>query len=512
MQFYRDLAVTLYYIMIAIILIQFFLLLVRNVTFLPLWTLVEYMQLIAFMPLYNFKLIPYLYDAFKPMLVGHIILFNDSVLYSEMSDDYFNINYEYYWLPVSKLIQSLMNILILFCIMIFANIVLFALSFLCRGGRFETFVNEKLSQFKFNAYIRFYMLAYFDFTFFSIMKILEGNNDTIMRKVATFFSYAFFVTSVIVPVFFLAIILRKFPVLKEKLGKAKFNTLMLKIDKDNKWRAIQPMLFFGRRIITAGLLCLPITNQYIFLQYIFILVTSHIYILYLVATKPYQTPVFNAYMLANETFYSALIILIFIFSDATPQLNIKVIAGGALVTSIFLLVLANIAFIAYTVIKGKDNLKVSIKEAKIKRKEEEEKERQEEEERLQKKKQEEEEFSRLPDDTNNVSQDITNTTHHANTTMTDLNQKIRTKQQQGKTKGKDVDNVETVNNGYNNSTPKKGTLGTDPSTDAKMLKGNGPTTKGGPPAKGKVSNDEISSGNSGKNPGPVLPADATKGI
>ena len=95
------------------------------------------------------------------------------------------------------------------------------------------------------------MLAYFDFTFFSIMKILEGDNSTITRKIATFFSYAFFVTSVIIPVFFLAVILRKFPVLKEKLGKAKFNTLMLKIDKANKWRAIQPMLFFGRRIVTG---------------------------------------------------------------------------------------------------------------------------------------------------------------------------------------------------------------------------------------------------------------------
>ena len=129
------------------------------------------------------------------------------------------------------------------------------------------------------------------------------------------------------------------------------------------------------------------------MQYIFILVTSHIYILYLVATKPYQTPVMNAYMLANETFYSALIILIFIFSDATPQLNIKVIAGGALITSIFLLVLANVAFIIYTVVKGRDRLKLAIKEAKQKRIEEEEKERQEEEERREKKRKEEEEFS-----------------------------------------------------------------------------------------------------------------------
>jgi len=51
------------------------------VPFLPLWTLIEYMQLIAFMPLYNFKLMPYLYEAFKPMLVGHLVLFNASPLF-----------------------------------------------------------------------------------------------------------------------------------------------------------------------------------------------------------------------------------------------------------------------------------------------------------------------------------------------------------------------------------------------------------------------------------------------
>jgi hypothetical protein len=219
MTFYRTLAVALYYVMISIIVIQFFVLLWRNVTFLPLWTLIEYMQLIAFMPLYNFKLIPYLYDAFKPMLVGHIILFNDSLLYKEMSDDYFNINYEYYWLPISKLIQSLMNILILFVLMIVVNIVFFALSYTCKQGRCGKFVKRVLSQFKFNAYIRFYMLAYFDFTFFSIMKILDGNNATTARKVATFFSYAFFVTSIIIPLFFLALLLRRFTVLEEKEGR-----------------------------------------------------------------------------------------------------------------------------------------------------------------------------------------------------------------------------------------------------------------------------------------------------
>lgn len=63
------------------------------------------------------------------------------------------------------------------------------------------------------------MLAYFDFAFFSIMKMLEGNAVSTARKVASFFSYAFFVISIVVPVFFAAILFRKFPVLKEKAGK-----------------------------------------------------------------------------------------------------------------------------------------------------------------------------------------------------------------------------------------------------------------------------------------------------
>lgn len=84
------------------------------------------------MPLYNFKLIPYLYDSFKPFLISHLILFDDSILYKEMSDDYFNINYEYYWLPVSKLIQSLMNIVILLVVVALFNITMFILSITCK--------------------------------------------------------------------------------------------------------------------------------------------------------------------------------------------------------------------------------------------------------------------------------------------------------------------------------------------------------------------------------------------
>ena len=153
--------------------------------------------------------------------------------------------------------------------------------------RHGDFISSRLSQFKFNVYLRFFMLVYFDFTFFSIMKIIEGNNTTIARKIALFFSYFFFVISIVAPVFIITLLLRRFVVLKEKDGKKKFNTLVLKIDKNSKWRVMNIAFFFGRRLLTAMLLTLPIDNQYIFLQYVFILVSSHAYILYLVACKPY---------------------------------------------------------------------------------------------------------------------------------------------------------------------------------------------------------------------------------
>lgn len=63
--------------------------------------------------------------------------------------------------------------------------------------------------------------------------------------------------------------------------------------------------------------------------------------------------------------------------------------------AIFLLVLANIIFIVYNMIKGRDHLKQYIKESKKKRIEEEEKEKEEEEERKRKKKEKEEEFSSI---------------------------------------------------------------------------------------------------------------------
>jgi len=279
-------------------------------------------------------------------------------------------------------------------------------------------------------------LVYFDLTFFSVMKIIEPDNSTTARKMAVLLSYILFVISIVLPVFLISIIFRRFEVLKLKDAKKGFNTLLLKIDKQSKWRIINPAYFFGRRLLTALLLTLPIENTFIFLQYVFILMSSHAYILYIVAVKPYQTPGYNSYVLANETFYSALIIAIFIFSDATPELNIKIGAGVALMSSLILLILANLIMNVAQVYYGRDSLKQTIRDSKIKRAEKEALEEAEEQERRLKKKREEEEFTRLPDE-----QGLNDTTFsNQNTTIQGLKGKSSSK----KKKGGDDDLVDGV--------------------------------------------------------------------
>ena len=100
--------------------------------------------------------------------------------------------------------------------------------------RFGVWLGEILAQFKFNVYIRYYMLCYFDLTFFSVMKLVdasEGNDITPGRRAATIASYVIFTLSMVMPVFFVTIVCVRFDVMRIKQAKAAWNTLVLKLDK-----------------------------------------------------------------------------------------------------------------------------------------------------------------------------------------------------------------------------------------------------------------------------------------
>jgi hypothetical protein len=91
-----------------------------------------------------------------------------------------------------------------------------------------------IGQFKFNMYIRYYMLCFFDLTFFSIRKLVdasEGNDTSKERKMATLASYVVFTLGLVIPVFFISVVCIRQPLMRIKGAKDAFNTLVCKIDK-----------------------------------------------------------------------------------------------------------------------------------------------------------------------------------------------------------------------------------------------------------------------------------------
>jgi hypothetical protein len=169
--------------------------------------------------------------------------------------------------------------------------------------------------------------------------------------------------------------------------------------------------------------------------------SSHAFVLYMVAIKPYQTSSINWYVLADETFYSTLIIAMFIFSDATPELNIKFGAACTLIAALILVVVTNVLTNTILVIRGKDRLKKDIKDSKKKRAEAEALEKAEEEDRRLKKKKEEEEFMRLPEETQANMSAMDNSTINAANTISDLRTENSTKKHKGDKSKKTDDNV-----------------------------------------------------------------------
>lgn len=106
--------------------------------------------------------------------------------------------------------------------------------------------------------------------------------------------------------------------------------------------------------------------------------------------------------------------------------------------SLVLLVVCNIIMNIVYLIQGPSTIKKAIKEANLKRAEKEALERAEEEERKLKKKKEEEEFTKIPDDTMNLSGvDPANATHQLGNNGSDVGTK---KGKKGKKKGNE-DNV-----------------------------------------------------------------------
>lgn len=115
--------------------------------------------------------------------------------------------------------QATVGIFVVFTLVVISNLVIFLMTKCFKTGRLADWSTRVLQKYKANAYIRAYMFCYFDATFFSLMKIMEDNNSTGLRKALLLLSYVLFIISIILPVFLITLILRRFEILKIKEAK-----------------------------------------------------------------------------------------------------------------------------------------------------------------------------------------------------------------------------------------------------------------------------------------------------
>lgn len=97
------------------------------------------------------------------------------------------------------------------------------------------------------------MVCYLDAVFITGIMMADSENTLHWSSAL---AYLILVITSIIPLFITIFLCTKFDSLKEKQGKENFNTLLLKVDKEDRMRIFLPAFFFFRRFATALVLVL----------------------------------------------------------------------------------------------------------------------------------------------------------------------------------------------------------------------------------------------------------------
>ena len=161
-----------------------------------------------------------------------------------------------------------------------------------------------------------------------------------------------------IPLCILFYLCSKFDQLKEKESKRNFNTLLLKINKEDRWRIFLPCFFFIRRFMTAFMIVLGATDMApAYAQFSVVIMLSAILMFYLAKEEPYITRRMNIYVLSMEFTYFMLGMMAFAFTDATDDLNTKRAAAIASIVFLCLFVCANFLMSFYFACQGRTALR-----------------------------------------------------------------------------------------------------------------------------------------------------------
>ena len=222
------------------------------------------------------------------------------------------------------------------------------------------------ASFRYNMYIRYLMLAYFDMVFISGVILFDLDEDVLtFRSIIALFvlTLTFFLPWLVV--FFLCI---KFE--KPKEERTSFSTVLLLVDRENRSRIFLPCYYFLRRLVSALLIVLG-ANQNMcpaYMQFIVLIVMSVILLFYMSYSEPYVTRLLNVYIVIMEFIYFMLAMAIFTFTDATGDIDWKLSAATACFALIIFFVFYNFMVAAYFCLKGRVALKANTLKVKEERK------------------------------------------------------------------------------------------------------------------------------------------------
>ena len=145
-----------------------------------------------------------------------------------------------------------------------------------------------LGEYRFNAYIKFYQLVYFDITFFSIMKYADSENDeTDLDNKLTVLAIIGIVTSIAIPLFINYVVHSRFHLLKINEMRKSFSVLLSKIDKSERNHTYTVLFFFFRRFMTSVIYAINPDSKIYTLMYNFIAFMSNLYLSWLMGMRPY---------------------------------------------------------------------------------------------------------------------------------------------------------------------------------------------------------------------------------
>ena len=223
---------------------------------------------------------------------------------------------------------------------------------------YKFFENMRIG-FRYNHYISYLKLAYFDATYVSCVNLFDnrvGSRDVFSFK----FVVSLLVLSlmILLPFLLLTYLCSIFDHLHDKELRRSIGNLLMKMDKSNRTRIFLPILYFIRRLVYAIVLVLS-TYSLVgsAIQYVIIVIFSALKLIYLMTNEPFQTRKMNFYVYTMEFIFFLMAIFAFMFTDATDDVYLKNILSYIILILLWIFIIVNLYVTISNTCTGKRKLK-----------------------------------------------------------------------------------------------------------------------------------------------------------